>query len=50
MWSAIVDAGKSTGTIELADGGRLRLTEEFQWFTRAEHGTNVFEEMDGVVE
>jgi len=41
-----VDAGRSTGTIEQAEGGRLRLTEEFQWFTRAEHGTNVFEEIE----
>jgi hypothetical protein len=41
-----VDAGKSTGTIEQTGEGRLRLTEAFQWFTRAEHGINVFVEIE----
>jgi hypothetical protein len=40
-----VDAGSSTGTIDRVQDGRLRLTEEFQWFTRSGHGINVFEEI-----
>jgi hypothetical protein len=40
-----VDAGSSTGTIEQMEDGRLRLTEAFQWFTRAERGINIFEEI-----
>jgi hypothetical protein len=40
-----LDAGTSTGRFERLDGGRLRLIEEFQWLTRSESGTNVFEEI-----
>jgi hypothetical protein len=40
-----VDAGSSNGTIDQMQDGRLRLIEEFQWFTRPGHGTNVFEEI-----
>lgn len=40
-----LDAGVSTGTIERMADGRLRLIERFQWLTRPESGTNVFEEM-----
>jgi hypothetical protein len=40
-----VDAGESTGTIDQMQDGRLRLIEEFQWFTRSGRGTNVFEEI-----
>jgi hypothetical protein len=40
-----VDAGSSTGTIEEMQDGRLRLIEVFQWFTRPDRGTNVFEEI-----
>ena len=40
-----VDAGSSTGTIDEMQDGRLRLIEEFQWFTRPGRGTNVFEEI-----
>ena len=39
-----VDAGVSTGVFERLFDGRLRLTEQFQWTTRPEAGTNVFEE------
>jgi hypothetical protein len=40
-----LDAGESSGTIEQLPDGRLRLTETFQWLTRKESGTNVFEEL-----
>jgi hypothetical protein len=40
-----LDAGMSTCTIDEMQDGRLRLTEEFQWFTRPGCGTNVFEEI-----
>ncbi|MFI4921881.1 MAG: hypothetical protein ACHQAZ_09615 [Gammaproteobacteria bacterium] len=40
-----LDAGVSTGDIERLSDGRLRLTEHFQWLTRPESGTNVFEEV-----
>jgi len=40
-----VDAGSSIGTIDQMQDGRLRLKEEFQWFTRPGRGTNVFEEI-----
>lgn len=44
-----VDAGASTGTIDQMQDGRLRLIEEFQWFTRSGRGTNVFEEIRDTV-
>lgn len=40
-----LDAGHSTGELTELAGGRLRLTERFQWDTRSESGTNVFEEL-----
>jgi hypothetical protein len=40
-----LDAGVSVGTVERMPDGRLRLIERFQWLTRPESGTNVFEEM-----
>jgi hypothetical protein len=40
-----VDAGSSTATIEQMQDGRLRLIEDFQWFTRSGRGINVFEEI-----
>jgi hypothetical protein len=40
-----VDAGSSTGTIEQMQDGRLRLIEDFQWFSRSGRGINVFEEI-----
>ena len=40
-----LDAGVSTGTIELLPDGRLRLIEQFQWLTRPEAETNIFEEI-----
>jgi hypothetical protein len=39
-----LDAGVSDGLFERLADGRLRLTENFQWITRPESGTNVFEE------
>jgi hypothetical protein len=39
-----LDAGVSKGVFERLSDGRLRLTENFQWTTRPEAGTNVFEE------
>jgi hypothetical protein len=39
------DAGSSVGTIDALPDGRVRLTESFQWFTRPDSGTNVFEEI-----
>jgi hypothetical protein len=42
--SGRLDAGISKGTLETMPDGRLRLVEEFQWLTRPERGTNVFEE------
>jgi hypothetical protein len=39
-----LDAGVSDGVFERLDDGRLRLTEAFQWITRPERGTNIFEE------
>ncbi|MFI4921508.1 MAG: hypothetical protein ACHQAZ_07690, partial [Gammaproteobacteria bacterium] len=35
----------STGKVEHLPDSRLRLIEEFQWLTRPESGTNVFEEL-----
>ena len=40
-----LDAGVSIGMVERMSDGRLRLIEQFQWLTRPESGTNVFEEM-----
>jgi hypothetical protein len=40
-----LDAGISDGSLERLGDGRLRLIERFQWLTRPEHGTNVFEEV-----
>jgi hypothetical protein len=39
-----IDAGTSEGRFERLLDERLRLTEEFQWTTRPNGGTNVFEE------
>jgi hypothetical protein len=39
-----LDAGVSDGVFDKLPDGRLRLTEHFQWITRPERGTNVFEE------
>ena len=39
-----IDAGVSVGVFERLVDGRLRLTEQFQWTTRPEAGTNIFEE------
>ena len=43
-----LDAGESSGVLEQLPDGRLRLTETFQWLTRKESGTNVFEEIPPV--
>jgi hypothetical protein len=43
--SGALDAGVSKGLFERLPDHRLRLTEEFQWATRPESGTNVFEEI-----
>jgi hypothetical protein len=40
-----LDAGVSDAVVERLPDGRHRLTEHFQWTTRPESGTNVFEEM-----
>ena len=40
-----LDTGVSTGQVERMPDGRLRLIEHFQWLTRPESGTNVFEEI-----
>ena len=40
-----LDAGVSDGTLERLGDGRIRLIERFQWLTRPEHGTNVFEQV-----
>jgi hypothetical protein len=42
-----IDAGVSEGRFERLLDGRLRMTEEFQWTTRPNGGTNVFEEPQG---
>jgi hypothetical protein len=42
-----IDAGASEGRFERLLDGRLRMTEEFQWTTRPNGGTNVFEETQG---
>jgi|SRR5450631_4613 len=42
-----IDAGTSVGRFERLIDERLRLTEEFQWTTRPNGGTNVFEEAQG---
>jgi hypothetical protein len=39
-----LDAGVSEGIVGRTAGGRLRLTEHFQWTTRPQAGVNVFEE------
>jgi len=44
--SGALDAGVSEGLFERLTDGRLRLTEEFQWTTRPESGSNVFEETE----
>lgn len=43
-----LDAGESTGILEQLPDGRLRLTEHFQWVSREESGSNVFEEIRDV--
>ncbi len=43
--SGNLDAGVSSGFVERLPDGRLRMTENFQWLTRDEHGQNVFEEL-----
>jgi len=40
-----LDAGVSDGMFERLADGRLRLVENFQWITRPESGTNIFEEI-----
>lgn len=40
-----LDAGVSDGRLEVLENGRYRLTESFQWTTRPETGTNVFDEI-----
>jgi hypothetical protein len=40
-----LDAGHSTGFLSRLADGRLRLTEDFQWTTRAASGRNVFEQV-----
>jgi hypothetical protein len=40
------DAGSSVGTIDTLPDGRMRLTESFQWLTRPDSGTNLFEEIE----
>lgn len=40
-----LDAGVSDGVVDRLPDGRYRLTEHFQWTTRPESGTNVFEEV-----
>ena len=39
-----LDAGVAEGLIERLGDGRLRLVEQFQWITRPETGSNIFEE------
>ena len=40
-----IDAGCSTAAVEQLPDGRIQVTEMFQWLTRADRGTNVFEEV-----
>jgi len=40
-----LDAGVSEGVIDRLPDGRLRLVEHYQWLTRPERGTNIFEEI-----
>jgi hypothetical protein len=40
-----IDGGISAAVLDRMPDGRIRLTEMFQWFTRDERGTNVFEEL-----
>ena len=40
-----IDSGISRAVLDTLPDGRVRLTEMFQWFTRDEGGTNVFEEL-----
>ena len=42
--SGRLDAGVSEGVIDRLPDGRLRLVEHYQWLTRPERGTNIFEE------
>jgi hypothetical protein len=43
--SGQLDAGVSEGVLDRLADGRLRLIEHYQWLTRAEQGTNTFEEI-----
>lgn len=40
-----LDAGVSKGSLSRLADGRLRITENFQWITRAGSGQNIFEEI-----
>jgi hypothetical protein len=40
-----VDGGRSDCELVTLDDGRLRLTENFQWESKAGSGTNIFEEI-----
>jgi len=41
-----LDGGHSECDVELADDGRLRVIEHFQWESRDKSGTNVFEQVE----
>jgi hypothetical protein len=41
-----IDAGTSSGRIEMRSDGRLRLIESFVWESREGRGENIFEEFD----
>lgn len=43
--SGRLDAGVSEGVLDRLPDGRLRLVEHYQWLTRSESGTNIFEEI-----
>jgi len=43
--SGRLGAGVSEGAIDRLPDGRLRLVEHYQWLTRPERGTNIFEEI-----
>jgi hypothetical protein len=43
--SGRLDAGVSEGVLDRLADGRLRLVEHYQWLTRSESGTNIFEEI-----
>ena len=40
-----LDAGVSAAVLDRLADGRLRLVEHYQWLTRPESGTNIFEEI-----